>query len=175
MMQTEREYAEALFMLANESGDSEKYTEALDAVYNVMRENPEYTEFLSSPAIPLSERCAAIDKAFESLPEYVVSFLKLLCENSHAKSVCECIEEYRKLSLSASGTVTATVTSATELNDAQKAKLLAKLEKVSGKTVFAEYNVDATLIGGIRIEIDGKLYDGSVKTRLSEVKDVIIG
>ena len=35
--------------------------------------------------------------------------------------------------------------------------------------------VDKTLIGGMRIELDGKLYDGSVAKRLSEVKDVIIG
>ena len=162
-------------MLAVESGEQEVYAEAVDAVYAVMRENPEYIEFLASPAIPLAERCSAIDKAFESLPENVVSFLKLLCENSRARSVCECIEEYKKLALAASGSVTATVTSAIELDENQKAKLIAKFEKVTGKKVNAFYTVDKSLIGGIRIELDGKLYDGSVAKRLSEVKDVIIG
>ena len=53
--------------------------------------------------------------------------------------------------------------------------LVAKLEKVTGKKVNAFYFVDESLIGGLRIELDGKLYDGTVKKRLSEVKDVIIG
>ena len=175
MMQTEREYAEALFMLAIESGESELYGEAVDAVYTAMCENPEYIEFLASPAIPLAERCAAIDEAFSTLPEHVVSFLKLLCENSRAKSVCECLEEYKKLEVAASGRVSASVVSAAELDENQKEKLIAKLEKVTGKKVDAVYTVDKTLIGGMRIELDGKLYDGSVAKRLSEVKDVIIG
>ncbi len=175
MMQTEREYAEALFMLALESGDSERYGEAVDTVYTVMRENPEYIEFLSSPAIPLAERCAAIDEAFSTLPEHVVSFMKLLCENSRTKSICECFEEYKKLAIAASGCVNASVVSAVELDENQKEKLVAKLEKVTGKKVDAVYTVDKTLIGGMRIELDGKLYDGSVSKRLSEVKDVIIG
>ncbi len=175
MMQIEREYAEALFMLAQESGEPQAYNEALDVVYSVLHENPDYVEFLASPAIPLAERCAAIDEAFKNAPEHVVSFMKLLCENSHAKSICECIDEYRKLVLAASGSVVATVTSAVELSNEQKEKLIVKLEKITGKKVNAEYFIDTSLIGGVRIELDGKLYDGSVKQRLSEVKDVIIG
>jgi len=175
MMQTEREYAEALFTLALESEESEKYGEAVDLLYTVMQGNPEYVEFLASPAIPLAERCAAIDEAFCALPEYVVSFLKLLCENSRIKSVCECLTEYKKLALAASGRVNAAVVSAIELDESQKEKLIAKLEKVTGKKVNAFYSVDRNLIGGMRIELDGKLYDGSVAKRLSEVKDVIIG
>lgn len=175
MMQTEREYAEALFMLSEESGKREEYSSSLETVRTLMRENPEYLELLASPAIPLSERCAAIDEAFGTMPEDIVSFLKILCENSHVRTVCECIDEFFKLVMEASRRVLATVTSAVELSNEQKRALCAKLEKVSGKSVDAVYTVDKNLIGGLKIEFDGKTFDGSVKQHLGKVKDVIIG
>ena len=174
-MQTEREYAEAMFSLAAESGESEIYLDALTEVRGLLLENPEYVEFLSSPAIPLAERCAAIDEAFCKYPEHVPSFLKILCENSRVKNVCECIDEFEKLVLSARNVVTATVYSVVELDGAQKQKLVAKLEKVTGKSVEAVYRLDSTLLGGIRVELDGVAYDSSIKGRLDEVKEVIIG
>ena len=79
MMQTDREYAEALFMLAAEEGNTEEYFSSLQTVKELIDENPDYLEFLSSPAISLKERLFAIDEAYgETFPEYVVSFLKLL-------------------------------------------------------------------------------------------------
>ena len=168
MMQTEREYAEAMFALAAESGESEIYLDALTAVRGVLLENPEYVDFLSSPAIPLAERCAAIDEAFGSCPEHVPSFLKILCENSRVKNVCECIDEFEKLVLLARNIVTATVYSVVELDKEQK-------ERLVGKSVEIEYKIDAALLGGIRVELDGVTFDGSIKGRLDEVKEVIIG
>ena len=175
MMQTELEYAEAMFALAAESGESEIYLDALTAVRDILRENSEYVDFLSSPAIPLAERCAAIDEAFGTCPEHVPSFLKILCENSRVKNVCECIDEFEKLVMTARNIVTATVYSVVELDGAQKEKLVAKLERVTGKNVEAEYKIDSSISGGIRVELDGVTFDGSIRGRLDEVKEVIIG
>ena len=76
MIQTEREYAEALFTLAVEENSCEEYLDSLGTIKNIFEENPDYIEFLNSPAIALSERLASIDEAFdERMPQYVVSFL----------------------------------------------------------------------------------------------------
>lgn len=176
MMQTDREYAEALFMLCAEENSIDEYQKALEMVRTLVEGNPEYIEFLSSPAIPLGERLAAIDEAFaKHLPEYILSFLKILCENSHIKSLENCIEEFEKLSRAFSNRSVANVTSAVPLTDEQKQKVCAKFEKLTGKSIDAFYTVDESLIGGLKIEIEGKTYDGSLKHRLSDVKDVIIG
>lgn len=173
MMQTEREYAEAMFSLCAESGESEKYLEALIEVRALLRENPEYTEFLASPAIPIAERCQAIDEAFGKYPEYVASFLKILCENSHVKGTAACIDEFERLVNSARNRAEAKVYSALELKVEQKQRLESKLASVTGKEIDAVYIVDKSLIGGIRVELEGVTYDGSVKHRLDEVKEVI--
>lgn len=176
MAQTDREYAEALFMLCAEENTIEQYQKALELVRDVVEQNPDYLELLSSPAIPIGERLSAIDEAFgNDLPEYALSFLKLLCENSRIGSLCACIEEFEKLSRAFENRSVANVTSAVPLSNEQKQKLCAKLEKLTGRTIDAFYTVDEALIGGLKIDIEGKTYDGSIKHRLSDVKDVIIG
>ena len=81
MAQIEKEYAAALFALAAENGCERKFSESLAQVSEVFSENPEYAEFLSSPSVSGRERVNALEQAVgEFVPEYVLSFLSLLCE-----------------------------------------------------------------------------------------------
>ena len=67
MTQTNKEYAEALFLLSSEKNCVEKFAEKLALIKDAINENPDYLEFLSSPAVDLSERLDAIESAFESI------------------------------------------------------------------------------------------------------------
>ena len=174
MVQTEREYAEALFALAAEEGKTDEYLQALETVRSIVEENPEYIEFLASPAVELSERLGAIDEAFgENMPEYAVSFLKLLCENRRIRTLTDCIDEFSKLAMMFSNRTQAVIYSAVELSDEQKAGVCKKLEKLTQKAVEPTYIIDESLIGGLKIEVDGKTFDGSIRHRLGEMKDVM--
>ena len=68
---------------------------------------------------------------------------------------------------------TAFVTSAAELTEAQKSELKKRLEKLSGHSVDMNFSVDTELIGGIVVKMDDKLFDGSLKKRLQEIKEAI--
>ncbi len=174
MVQTEREYAEALFAVAAEENSAEEYLQALMTVKQLLRENPDYIELLSSPAIPLSERLGAIEEAFgKSMPEYVVSFLKLLCENGKFRYIFGCVDEYSSLAAVFSNRTDAVIYSAVPLSEEQKKGVCAKLEKLTGKSIDPEYIIDESLIGGLKIEVDGRTVDGSIKRRLGEMKDVM--
>lgn len=175
MRQTDIEYAEALFMLAAEDKMTEEYTSALDTVDVLLNENPLYIDMLLSPAIPLSERLLAIDEAFGSMPENVLFFIKLLCEKGHIALLPQCIKEFRKLAAAFLNTATAEVYSAVPLTDSQVNAICQKLKSITGKSVIANCTVDESLIGGVKIEFEGKTYDGSIKNRLHDIKDVIIG
>lgn len=173
MAQTEREYAEALFSVAAEENSAEEYLQALITVKQLMQENPDYIEFLASPAIPLSERIGAVEEAFGSMPEYVVSFLKILCENGKIRTLFGCIDEFSALAAAFSNRAAAGIYSAIPLSDEQKKGVCAKLEKLTGKSIDPVYIIDESLIGGLKIEVDGKTFDGSIKRRLGEMKDVM--
>lgn len=172
-MQTNKEYAEALFLLAAEEDRKEEMMAALTVMEEAFAENPTFLELLSSPAIPMEERLAIIEKTFSSLERHGVSFLKILCERGYLHSFPEMTQTYRELMEEAGKVSTAQITSAVELTEEQKDALIQKLEKQCGHTVTAEHRVDESLLGGIVIEIDGKVIDGSLKTRLSDVKEVI--
>ena len=98
MTQISKEYAKSLFALASEDRSEEKYLEELNYFYGISKSEPEYAELLSSPALTREERVALLDEAFEGkLSEYVMSFLKLLCESGEMKLIGECIDEYEKM------------------------------------------------------------------------------
>ena len=98
MIQTEREYAEALFTLAVEENAVEEFLDSLVTLKQLFDENPDYIEFLNSPAIPLGERTASIDEAFDGkMPQYVVSFIKVLCENGKMRTTNMVLQDYVQL------------------------------------------------------------------------------
>ncbi len=168
------EYAQALFMLAAENNCLNEYKEKLCVIRDAVAESPEILDVLDSPAILLSERISLVDKIFgEDNPEYIVSTIKLLCENRLVKNIETIITEFFELSREAENRATATVYYVEPLTDEQKTALIAKLTKVSGKTVDAHYVEDKSLIGGIKVVLDDKLLDGSVSGKLSKIKGVI--
>lgn len=174
MTEINKEYGTALFMLAKEVDSVNEYAVALECVEEVFSGNPEYTDFLASPSIPMEERLSAIEQAFGStLPDNVLSFLLLLCEKGHIRGFKHSVEEYKNLLDAQNHVSTALVKSAVELTEEQKEKLRDKLEIKTGNSVVLECFVDQSLMGGIVVEIDGKIMDASLKTRLHEVKDVI--
>ena len=176
MTEIGKEYGTALFMLACEKNSQEEYAKALDELRNVFEENPEYMVFLASRSIPMSERLAAVEKAFSGkLPEDVVSYVQLLCEKGRISFFDESAEEYKHLLDESMKVSKARITSAAELLDEEKEALKNKLEKMSGTSVVMEYFIDESLIGGVVAEIDGKVLDGSLRRRLRDIKDVING
>lgn len=174
MTGTSKDFAVALFSLAAQTGEEQAFDEALTSVADRFAAEDGYAELLSSPGIPKSERIALIGQVLEGqVPETVVSFVQLLCEKGKITSLSECAKEYRVLYRDALKRSTAKITSAVELTEDEKDRLRAALEQRTGRKVLLECSVDHTLLGGIVVEMDGKVLDGSLKHRLREVKEVI--
>ncbi len=174
MMQASKEFAEALFMLAREEGAEDAYRDALGLISGLFSENPEYVDFLASPGIPAAERTGALEAAFgDAIPGEVLSFLQLFCERGYMAGFGECAAEYESLYKQWQNISTAEVKSAVPLTQTQKDALKAKLEAMSGRTVILVCTVDPALMGGLTVAMDGKVIDGSLRHRLSEVKDVM--
>ena len=173
MNEIAKEYAGALFYLALENKAGEEYALALETVQRALKENEEFLSLLASPAISLKERLEVIDTVFSGMPENVLSFLKLLCEKGRISLFPDAAEEYRRLWEAAEKKERIRVTSATPLTEEEKEKLVTKLEQTKNCKIFAEYFVDETLLGGLTVETESGMMDGSLKNRLTKVKDVM--
>lgn len=174
MTDTAKEYATALFALSKENDSETEYYNGVEYIKEVFKANQEYIEFLATPNIPKEERTAALQKLFEAeVPELVLNFVQLICEKGHIRSYSDIAKEYMLLYLAYKDISYADITSAAELDDEQKSELQKKLEKLSGNKVVMEFTVDRSLLGGVIVRMDGTVLDGSLKSRLEDVKEVL--
>ncbi len=174
MKEISKQYAEAIFELACESGCEDAVMTALDTAREVFAQNPDYMALLSSPAIPLTERLAVVESSFSGrLPEMVVSLLGLMCEKGRIGSFDECVTEYGRLLDVRRSVVEARVISAVPLTEGQISALKQKLERKCGGSVELSCEVDATIMGGLVVEMQGTVTDGSLRQRLRQVKEVM--
>ena len=97
----------------------------------------------------------------------MLNFLKLLCERNILGEYAGCCEEYTRRYHADHNIAEATVISAVALSEAQAAALQKKLEQISGKNVYLTQRTDPSVIGGIRVELEGRELDGTVQGRLS--------
>ncbi len=174
MKQISKEYAQALFAFGCECGEEQTLMDALRDMTRLFEQHPDYMTLVSSPAVPLDERLAALSAALEGrFAEHAVSFVLLLCERGRISLLPACTEEYGRLLDERNAVVVAHVSSAVALTEQQKRALRAKLEMTSGAHVTLECSVDPSLIGGVTVEMDGRVMDGSVRRRLLEIKEVM--
>lgn len=173
MTKTANEYAEALFGLCLEEGSEDATVKKVEAVLTVFTENPGYGEMLASPVIAESEKLNMVEKAFGCLSsESLIKLLKLMCRNGKGREISDMCRGFIALYMERKKETRAVITSASELSKEQKEKLCQKLEKMSGFKIFPEFVTDSSLIGGLTVSINGRLYDGSLKARLEELKEV---
>ncbi len=175
MTKTGKLYGDSLYELALEkdraqSGYSKELLSELGIVKALFAENPSYIRLLQEPSIPRKTRLGLIDKAFGvQADEYLVNFLKLLCEEELLSEFSGCEEEYRQRFQEDHNIAEAHVVSAVALSKEQKAALKAKLEEVWKKEIILITKTDPSLMGGMKIEIEGRQLDGSVRSRLERL------
>ena len=170
MTKTARVYGGSLYDLAAEEKLDGQIMEQMIAIRQIFRENPEYLKLLGEPAIPEEERLKMIEEAFGQQAErYLVNFMKLLCERKTLREFAGRCEEFIRRYNSAHGIAEAVVTSAVKLSETQMEALKAKLEKISGKKVYLVQKTDASVLAGLRVELEGVQLDGTVQSRISGI------
>ncbi len=171
MTQMAKVYGGSLFELATEENLNAEILQQCEEVSTILAQNPEYVRLLCQVNVPKKERTALLDEAFgEQVNVYLVNFMKILCEEGAMRDFTSCVKEYRRLYNVANGIMEAVAVSAVELNDAQTDALRKKLEEMTGKTIQLEVKVQADCLGGLRIILDGKELDGTVKARLAKLR-----
>ena len=169
-------YGKSLYDLAAEEQAEERIAEEMECVSQLLNDNPDYVRLLSEASLPKAERLHLLDEAFgDAVHPYLLNFMKILVEEDHVREFTGCCRRVRHLYNADHGITEAEAVSAVPLTDAQREALVAKLQKVSGKTVRLTCREDPSILGGLRVTMDGKLYDGTVQGRLGELRQKVTG
>jgi F-type H+-transporting ATPase subunit delta len=170
-------YASALFDLANESGKAADVERDLAAFRGLMNESPDLVRLVRSPVISAEDQSRALAAILEKagIGGLASNFLKLVAKNRRLFAVEDIIKAFQALAAKARGEVTAEVTSAVPLNDAQTAALKETLKASVGKDVTLQARVDPAILGGLIVKVGSRMIDSSLKTKLQNLKVVLTG
>lgn len=163
-------YASSLFSLAEDENLTEKIFEELTCLSEIFQSNPDYAILLDSPTLSLSQRLGLIDEAFADCSQYVLNFIKILCEKKCVHLFLSCVKEYKKLYYKANNIENVTAITAVPLSSSLRDKLINKLEKESGKKIQLAEMVDKSILGGIVLRTENSQTDASLRTRLDSIR-----
>ncbi len=177
----EQTYADALFSLVlEESGKTsvtpETVLNELLQAEQVFNDVPEFIKVMNTPTVSRPEKLELIQKTFENkVSDYTFRFLNLLSDKGRMGYFGKICRAYNKMYNEKYGIVEIVVITSQPLDEVQRAKIIAKMTGITGKTVKLKEKVDTSIIGGIIMDYGSTRLDGSVKTRLESLKKDIAG
>jgi len=170
-----RPYADALLELAAERKKVDAWMKQLDAFAEIVDTSDDLRIVLTNPGIPIEKRKSVLDavvgKVKTRLDTHVKNFLRLLIDRGRMGIFDDVVHAYRAASDEAAGRVRGVAVATTKLNKMQLSKLEKAVTKIVDQDVVLEAQVDESLIGGLRIEVAGRVFDGSIRGQLETIRE----
>lgn len=163
-------YAAALFALGERTGETARYAELIQAVADAVHGLPVAGAVLMSPRITKAAKSEILARALPQAPREFVLFLQAVVKRGRQNLFREIATAFRDLVDVKHDRVRATVTLAREGDEAFRRDLTAALTAVVGKEVLAEFVVDPDLLGGVVVRVNDRIYDGSVRRRMTRLR-----
>ena len=175
MTETAKRYGGSLYELAQDEGLAEELLAQLQVAEECLRQNPDYMRLLTATAVPQKERTVLLDQAFEGAHPYLVNFMKLLCDEGLMPEFHGCVQAYRTRYNRDRGIAEVVVTSAVPLTAENRQKLAERLTAITGKKITLKEKIDPSVLGGLRLDMDGVRLDGTVQRHLERLREEIDG
>jgi F-type H+-transporting ATPase subunit delta len=175
-----RRYARALLdvcLAQPKDGAPEKVREDLETLAAVLQQHRELGGILQNPAVgaETKKKIATGLAAKTKATTIVRRLLDLLADRDRLFLVPQITEAFAEVWNAHRGVTAAEAISAVELPPAQTAALAAALGGVAGGEVELRSRVEPQVLGGLVVRMGGKTYDGSVRGRLSALRETLLG
>jgi F-type H+-transporting ATPase subunit delta len=165
-------YALALFDLAKDEGKVAAVEADLKALKAMTAESADLRTLIVSPIFNSEDKAkglAAIAARAEFNP-LTEKFLNFVAAQRRVSALPAIITSFEAFSAAFRGVVSAHVTTAIALTDAQAKGLQAALRQALGKDPEIETRVDPSILGGVKVRVGSRLYDASLKSKLDSLK-----
>jgi F-type H+-transporting ATPase subunit delta len=165
-------YAAALLDLADEKKALDQVSADLATLRSMIAESADLRRMLNSPVITRDEQrkamTALMDKA--AIGDLTQRFVLVVARNHRLFALPAMIEAYLSELARRRGEITAEVTSARSLSDAQQSALLEALRSAVGGKVQLDLKVDPALIGGLVVKVGSRMIDSSLRSKLQRLQ-----
>jgi F-type H+-transporting ATPase subunit delta len=170
-----RRYAKALLLIGKEDGQTDSYRKELNGFAELLQQEDALNRAITNPQYESSSRRNVLQAVIEKLDisRTMQSFFLLLFDKGRIGFVDSINEFYQKLADELKGIARASLVSATELSGDTVEKIRAALSRKTKRDIILEVEQDPALIGGIVTKIGDLVWDGSIKTQLSNMRETL--
>ncbi|MBS4190091.1 F0F1 ATP synthase subunit delta [Bacillus sp. FJAT-49705] len=171
-----KRYALALFQLAQEHQLLNQMEEELRVVKDVVNQNSDLKAVLKSPKLSIAKKKEILTGAFESVSTYVLNTLMILIDRHREDHISDVADYFISLANDERGIAEAKVYSIRPLTEAESEALSASFAaKVGKKSLRVDNIVDSNLLGGIKLRIGNRIFDGSLRGKLDRLERQLLG
>jgi F-type H+-transporting ATPase subunit delta len=168
--QVARVYAQALFDAAQEGHVVQPVGDELSDFVAALAASPALRGVLDEPQIDTTAKIRVVAELTREAQPLVANTLQILLERGRFGIVQELHRQYQELAAVEAAVVNVEVTSAVELTAATTKKIVARVEKATGRRVELVPRVDPAIVGGLVLRVGDVIVDGSVRSRISQLR-----
>jgi len=170
-------YAHAFASVAASSHlDSATAQQQLNDFSGTLAGSRELREVLMNPSIANDQKLKVLDAIAGRIGMFpqVRNFLAVIMDHQRLDELDEILTEYHAVADEQSNMAEAEITSARPLTEQDRVELEAQVAKLAGSRVRTTYYQDAALLGGAVVRIGSKVYDGSIRAQLQQLKQKLV-
>ena len=165
-------YAQAMYDLIAAEGGANEVQDELFRFSRILDSNDELRQTLQDPHIPIERRVQIVEDLLGGRASgLTTSLVSLVVFNGRVRELASMVDKLLELHAAGGEKVVAEVRSAVALTDDQKARLATALKQRTGKDVDIIVVIDPSVIGGVVTQIGDTVIDGSVRQRLSQLRE----
>ena len=169
-----RGYAEGLFKVVEAERDLDRVEDELFHFGKVLESNHELKQALSDQSIDKVQRTKILEELLgEKVSSHTLGLLTFVVEQGRGRHLPQILAEVSRLAAEARESVLAEVRSAVPLDDKQQTELADALSKATRKKVQVKVIVDPSVVGGVVAKVGDTVIDGSVRSRLDQLKEQV--
>jgi F-type H+-transporting ATPase subunit delta len=166
-----KRYAKALFEAAADHKIVAEVEEELKVIVGLFEADDDFRKFLEHPNIDNSKKIGLLQNVLkDNVSDIVFSTLKLIITRGRESILPSLLQYYIAVANESLGQADAIVYSPYALSDKENKAIAKRFGKITGKTIQVENVLDENLLGGLRVRIGDRLYDGSLSGKLANLE-----
>jgi F-type H+-transporting ATPase subunit delta len=171
-----RRYGGALADVVVASGEAETVKTELAVFGQLVAGNADLSAALSNPSIAHASKEKVLEELIKRTKpsRTTANFLRVLLQNGRLGELAEIGDRFASVLEERSGVVSAEVISARNLPDTERTEFERTLEKLTNKDMRISFVVDPDIIGGVVTRVGSTVYDGSVRTKLENLREQLV-
>ncbi|MCI5745911.1 MAG: F0F1 ATP synthase subunit delta [Erysipelotrichaceae bacterium] len=167
-------YAVALLSIASDENSIKEYIDEIEQILEILKNNDGFVALLKSYGLTASEKKDAITNCFkDKIKANILNLFYVMIDNKRGGHILDVCKEFIRIARNKLHIKKGVVYTTIKLDEAQLLAMSQKVSKILNANVSLTNEIDTSLLGGFKIQVEDYIIDDSLKNRLEKLKDTI--